>query len=372
MSFSSVESFLNFPLFCFRLVNIYPLSVEDPGVSKKQRIMKVLSSVWFWIILLNMAYCYFGIVMLMTLERSYLIDVAINLPSAFVLLIGVYKALIVKWNTKGFCEILDALKKLFPTKTEDQKKYKVEKYLRSFKKFKLSYVLATLCLFASYSLAPIFQLLMGGKKSLPMEIWFPFDAYSAIAYPLAYLWFNWIALSLNCIMLGTDILLYTLLILISMQFDIVKQDLKEAIAEGSSLNSIVNRHNQLLQLCKKLENIFSAFFLYNFLQSSFLICFIGFELSTTTDFSAFMKFVSYLEAVLIQILLLYHPGQILINSSLGITEGVSDSLWYTKSPKKRKDLLLVIMQAQRESHLTAKKFSVISLKSFTSVSRILN
>lgn len=54
-------------------------------------------------------------------------------------------------------------------------------------------------------------------------------------------------------------------------------------------------------------------------------------------------------------------------SSSSIAEGVYNSNWYNGQSTIKKQLLLVMLRAQRPQYLTALKFSNVSLMSFTLV-----
>jgi hypothetical protein len=91
---------------------------------------------------------------------------------------------------------------------------------------------------------------------------------------------------------------------------------------------------------------------------------------TAEDFGQLSNFLSFLIAVLIQKFLICNGGQRLINSSQGIADAVYQTNWIEiKDLSIRKDLQLVMVQAQKGSRVTAGKFMTISLKSYK---RILN
>jgi hypothetical protein len=81
----------------------------------------------------------------------------------------------------------------------------------------------------------------------------------------------------------------------------------------------------------------------------------------------FIRFGTFLQAVLVQLFLLYYHGQLLIDSSTGIADGAFSADW-CNAKNIRSDLTLIILRARRAKFLSAKKFSVISLESVTKVS----
>lgn len=56
-----------------------------------------------------------------------------------------------------------------------------------------------------------------------------------------------------------------------------------------------------------------------------------------------------------------------MHQSLGISSGVYESNWFTADLKFKKSILLIMMRSQKSQHLTAFKFSKVSLNSLNTV-----
>lgn len=100
------------------------------------------------------------------------------------------------------------------------------------------------------------------------------------------------------------------------------------------------------------------------------MCFVAFQLSPArNDFSTYTFYIPYLSMICGQILLLCVFGQNLKDSSEAVADGVYDSGWedFADNDFKRQ-LVIIILRAQRPKRLTAMNFAEISLTSFTSVS----
>lgn len=137
------------------------------------------------------------------------------------------------------------------------------------------------------------------------------------------------------------------------------------------MKELVDRHNKLLDLGDKLQEIYQLTFLFSFVISSLIFCFILFKLSTTSPgdrVEAYSFFVPYLCMMVGQVFLICFYGQRLIDASLAVADGVYNCGWEEIFDVKfRKQLLLIIIRSQRPKTLTAMGFAEISLPSFTSV-----
>lgn len=147
-------------------------------------------------------------------------------------------------------------------------------------------------------------------------------------------------------------------------------DLKDTKTPGknSNLRNLVKNHVTLIDCSRRLEEVFSPTFLFNFVQSSLVISFLAFSSSTSYDASKLLFNVSYCAAMLNQIWLLCYFGQKVINSSESIAVGVYESGWENDADSKmRKSLGKIMMRSQRPIKFTAMKFREISLESFAKV-----
>jgi odorant receptor len=222
-------------------------------------------------------------------------------------------------------------------------------------------------------LIPIVELLRTGRKTFPLNAWFPFETHDEKIYILLLVWTSWSCANSVIILIAIDTLMFVLITLISMKFKILKSDflaLKnfESSKVEDELRNLIHRHKNLINVSDKLQQIFSPSFLFNFVQSSFVICLTAFQYTTSSDATQFIFNGSYCAAILNQIWLLCYFGQKIIDSSENVEVGVYDCGWENfHSLKVRKALVTVIQRTQRPTRLTAMNFSEISLTSFTTV-----
>lgn len=175
-------------------------------------------------------------------------------------------------------------------------------------------------------------------------------------------------------MLSTDALLYALITVVAMEFDILKLDFLDLQLEAErnrteKLKSLVLRHCKLFEVADKLEKIFELIFLFGFVLSSLVMCYIAFILSITNDVASFVYFVPLFATVCGQMLLLCVYGQKIMESSFDVADGIfCCNLEDQNDVALTKQFVLIMVRAQKSKRLSAMGFFNVTLENFTSVS----
>lgn len=167
--------------------------------------------------------------------------------------------------------------------------------------------------------------------------------------------------------------------------------------------------NSNFRVSEELNSIFSPSILFNFLASSLIICLVGFQATAGVAPLDFFKYLLFLLASLLQILLICYFGNMLIDSvitasfrdslltfhsskfpfidqlivltylrkvtfivcfiwqSSDIANGAYEHNWIVADEKYKKLLLFLIMRGQRASALKVVTFDDVSLRSFMKV-----
>lgn len=248
-------------------------------------------------------------------------------------------------------------------------KFEVKKYLDEFH-FCVRIYSTTFLLTLLPLMFPAIPFLFYKTMEYPITYWYPFDIYRPVTFALVLTWTDFMAWIASFCLLGCDSLVYALITVIAMEFDTITSDLRNFSAVSSkdgykkTLASIVDRHNELLDLIDKLQDIYGLIFFSSFFISSFLMCFTGFQLSTSTDNSFFIPLLCL---IIGQIFLLCFFGQKLIDSSASLADG-SDCGWENFDDNEfKKDISFLILRAKKFKCFTAMKFADISLPSLTTV-----
>lgn len=271
-------------------------------------------------------------------------------------------------------KLLQEMRPLFDRRNNQNRHYGIKKYLDNFNILLMVYTGSIITLLLPV-VFPIIPYLLFGKMDLASEFWFPFDPFQVVIYPFVYLWANWTSISGLYFMLASETLFYGVITVLIMEFDILRADLADLInianlEKQKQLNSLIDRHNKLLELSDKFQDIYSYTFFGSFVTNSIIMCLIVFILSVTSgNISTYVYYSSYLVVGSTQALLLCMFGQKLIDSSESLSKASYFSGWEELEDRNfKRTIILVILRAQKAKRLSAMGFANISLETFTAVS----
>lgn len=367
------DSFIQFSVFLFRLFffDFQPLKIDASRVGKFVYYAKIVYFI-FSVITLGL-----GIVSLLAYMVYNLDDFANAsscIPNAVsILLIGLRVSIMFS-RKRALREVFQDLSDLFAHRAVENKHHKVKNYLEGYNRQMKMYTAPVVIVLIPIIMAIVPYILFGTMK-LPINYWFPFDAFQLKTFPFAWIWVNWIAWHIMVFLLATDSLLYGLITVIVMEFDFLKTDLSnvrlmEQHERKEMFGKLITRHNKLLVIYDKLQEIYTLIFTTSFVITSMVLCFVVFQISIAkTDVEVYWFYVSFLNIAGIQIWLLCFHGQKLIDSSESLAEGIYNSGWESIGDLAfKKQFVLIILRAQNATRLTAMGFADISLESFASVS----
>ena len=366
------KSFRNFSFHWFRLV-MFDFKPLDSNFIMKEKIIHIARLIYVKFALLCIL---LSITSLSAFTVAYSKDFLIaskSVPNLVTMaLIGV-KAFATFLKKDHIWNILQELEAKFNQRVSVQLgvqgDFKMKKYLDDYH-FCVRIYAVTFLLTLIPVMLPVIPFILFGTMETPITYWFPFDISRPGVFPLILIWTDYVAWIATFYLLGCDSMLYAFITLISMEFNVIKTDLTNLCSAAkterlTTTSKLVDRHNDLLELCDKLQEIYGITFLFNFFISSLILCFIGFHLSINSDNAYFMPLLSLLVG---QIFLLCMFGQKLIDSSESLADGVYNSGWEDFDDiSLKKQLILIIMRARRPKRLTAMKFADISLPSLTTV-----
>nr|WCC57562.1 odorant receptor 40 [Papilio memnon] len=212
---------------------------------------------------------------------------------------------------------------------------------------------------------------------LPFFIIYPFDSYDIRYWPFAYLhqfWSEWVVILDIC---SADYFFFTCCSHIRTQFLLLAHDLENIIPDLGSITQtadtfkkklveIIRRHQAIIGAATLLEVIYSKSTLYNFTSSSILI-WLNYYLQAIEDVALIVTFLLFLSMCLLQVFFLCFFGDMLMRSSMKISNAAYNSRWYFADPVIAKSVLIVLTRAQKPCKLTAMGFADVNLMAFTSV-----
>ena len=197
-------------------------------------------------------------------------------------------------------EIVDNLDHHFPHYGVDQLTFKVQKYLGILKLFEAFYyvIFVTTCL--QFCLMPFLHQIYGaiGSTTVKWEnlltLVLPFDQLQPVVYALMWFLVSWnYAFSAHYIVC-TYLLFSSLMQILAMEFDILSQIISEIdMTEGEDeaikeLKKLVDIHQELIDVSKKVNEIFSPLMLINTFGAIFSLCAACFLLVVIIKLTAFI------------------------------------------------------------------------------------
>jgi hypothetical protein len=367
-----LNSFLKFPFLCFKFC-FFDLHTTDESATSSQKFVSIAKEVYFFLSSFGMCFCLVLQGMFTVVNWSNFMDASTNIPNVMTGTLIVLKVFAVYKEKNEILKIFEELNKVFDEKSDKNSMEKEGKYLKSYLKMIKVYAGTIICVYLPL-LYPLLDFAINGKMKLPVNYWLPFDPFKPVIYVHVTFWIEFFAYNFLVFLLACDSLLYALITVIAMEFDFLSSDLQSlklpAKHERSkTIKNFVKRHDKLLELADRLQEIFALTFLFSFVVSSLVMCFIAFQLSTVTELSAFGFYIPYFLMIAGQIWLLCLHGQKIIDSSEGVAKAVYNSGWESIGDVKfKKQLLLIMLRAQKPKKLTAMNFGNVSLESFNSVS----
>ncbi|KOC68700.1 Putative odorant receptor 13a, partial [Habropoda laboriosa] len=200
-------------------------------------------------------------------------------------------------------------------------------------------------------------------KNFPFAATYPTVFYNFPFYEIAYV-SQALATSICCLMiLATDGLIATAVLHTCGHFAVLKENLRR-------LDLCIYRVCITLSyvFCDNMEKNFHLMLLLQTMTSSLMICFVGFQVSTTlTEQSKVIKFASHLIVTLFQLLLFCFPGDMLIRQSFSISTAAYSIQWCQLPTFLKDEVCMIILRSQRSSYITAGKIYVMHLENFTAI-----
>ncbi|XP_038220703.1 odorant receptor 67c-like [Zerene cesonia] len=135
----------------------------------------------------------------------------------------------------------------------------------------------------------------------------------------------------------------------------------------SCIRSLVQRHQQLIQLVNEIEQLYSKSTLFNIVVSSVLICLSVFNVTFINDFGAVFSFISFLVMSLYQIFMSCYFGDMIVTSSLQVREALYKCKWYDAEPQIKRTIHIIMLRSQKPCSVTAAKFATLNISAFTTI-----
>lgn len=197
--------FVQFPLKCLKVFGLVPYESGNESSRRKK-----LLTVYLIFALSNLS-------LSMTLMVVYVCKnirdvnlISENLPSFGYAVLAIVKSISIYLKKDEFRDLMDTLADLFPRSKNDQDALNIRQILKSFKTMEKTF--SGIICFAgiNFIVVPILKLAMTGvwNDKLPLDNWFPFDAYDPRFYTFVFIWEAFNTVVCLASLLGPDLVLY--------------------------------------------------------------------------------------------------------------------------------------------------------------------
>uniref|UniRef100_A0A7G3AA13 Odorant receptor n=1 Tax=Lutzomyia longipalpis TaxID=7200 RepID=A0A7G3AA13_LUTLO len=357
------RDFVVIPYFLFGTIGLVPFD-PHPGYR-----IPWLKNLWWWSSYVNHFLCvvgeliYFYVAWEPGKEEVFLEFTALA-PCTIFSTISIIKMNMIWWNRKRLTWIVNELERIFPKSEDEQKEYEIMETRRQSYLIMIYFSASYMILIWVFNLMPLIMSFIDYARHGCGNM-----------YMIIYAQQNWGGFVAMIGILGTDLFFGCFITQLSMQFKTLAKHLaiittprRAKRLRNARLKEAIERHIILIDLCAEMESIYNFSILCNFVLSSLMICLVGFQ-ATNPDvhFDIWFKYIVFLICALWQVFCLCYYGNVLQESSQSISSGAFSSQWYREDAKYQKCILLMIMRAQKPLSLTAGKFSVVSLRSFTAI-----
>ncbi|XP_071569006.1 odorant receptor 4-like [Temnothorax nylanderi] len=139
----------------------------------------------------------------------------------------------------------------------------------------------------------------------------------------------------------------------------------------TGMAKIIRKHQSIINLSEKIENLYSYIALLQFTSNTMMICSLGFLIVTaigSPDASEkIVRSLLFYAVTNLEAFIFCFAGEYLSNKSKAIGNAAYNSAWYDMKAKDSRVLLFIILRSQRQLQLTAGKMAVLSLEYFTTI-----
>ncbi|KAM8705876.1 hypothetical protein ACLKA7_010211 [Drosophila subpalustris] len=379
MPLAKMDSFLKYANFFYKVVGIEPYTkVSRPSVSS------IWNSIVFWATIINLNVLMFAevvyVFMAFALGKNIVEAIMVMSYIGFIF-VGMSKMAFVWWKKTALNGIMQELEEIFPRSKDDQSAYQLDRYLESCSRLSFNFSLLYSVLIWTYNLFNIAEYLVYElwlqtrvvDLTLPYMMYIPWNYAGNWSYYVLLVAQIFAGLTSAAGQVSSDLLLCAVATLIIMHFDFLSRTIESKQLSGDwskdskFLSDMVQYHERLLALSAELNEIFGVPLLLNFLISSFVICFVGFQMTVGVPPEVLIKLLLFLVSSLSQVYLICHHGQLIADASTGIALAVYNQNWSYADVRYRRALAFIIARSQKPAYLKATVFLQITRVTMTEV-----
>ncbi|KAH8331118.1 hypothetical protein KR067_011817, partial [Drosophila pandora] len=370
--------FMNYAVFFYASVGIEPYTKSSRSQKKSHS-----SDLLFWANVINLSVNIAGEIMFlcMSLYNGQLIEAVTVMSYIGFVFVGMSKMFFIWSRKRALSSMVDELEMIYPPNPIQEEKYRLHSYLRSCSRISITYSLLYLVLIWTFNLFNMMQYLVYEKwlkirtvgQTLPYSQYFPWVWEGNLSFYLQFLSQNFAGHSSASGQISTDLLLCAVATQVVMHFDYLGRALENHKLTGDwkkdskFLVKTVRYHQRILRLTQVINEIFGLPLLLNFLVSTFVICFVGFQMTVGVPPDLLVKLFLFLFCSMCQVYLICHHGQLIADASSGLAIAAYNQNWSYADVRYRRALVFIIARSQKITYLKATVFMNITSATMTDI-----
>ncbi|XP_076282990.1 odorant receptor 10-like [Lasioglossum baleicum] len=150
-----------------------------------------------------------------------------------------------------------------------------------------------------------------------------------------------------------------------------KRMLDPSVTDKEQVRFFISRQQEIISFVEKIEKLFTYIALSQLLSNTFITCCVGYllviSLSAENGLPMLMKCIVFYYVICLEAFIYCFVGEFLDIKSKTIAATAFDIPWYNLHPDVSRQVVLLILRAQKGLPLTFGKFSMMNLESFTAV-----
>ncbi|XP_043597827.1 odorant receptor 46a-like [Bombus pyrosoma] len=207
-----------------------------------------------------------------------------------------------------------------------------------------------------------------GDRKLAYKAWLPFNYSVSSCYYIAYAHQIIALIGTALLNVACDMLVCGLLVHVCGQQEILKHRVKKLKKESRpDIGKIVRFHDYLYGYVSMIQQKFQEIIGVQLLSSTFVVCFILYELSNAPVNSKYLQFVLYLTCMMTQVFFYCWYGNQLKLKSVEVANAIFEVDWISFDNSSKKSLINVMRRATKPIELTCAYIFTMDLKTFVDI-----
>lgn len=241
------------------------------------------------------------------------LQVTALVPCMCFVVLALNEMMVVSSRRERIIRVLAELEELFPKTVQAQRDQHIQETTKRFNWFLFGFSGSFVALILTFNFIPFTMTLIDyvahGRwaKELPYFLWYPFDAYDNRWFAFCYFHQTWAGFTTVFGILAQVFLIGSSVLQFCFQFERISNALLKyrpgralRSKDHQFLHQTVVQHIKILELAHEFADIISETILTNYICSSLVICFVGFQVIAGENLIIALKFLLFLFCSLMQ------------------------------------------------------------------------